>query len=89
MADFVLVARRLAWRLVLAASRPGPLVGRAPRLRGDAERRRRTRPYSRRELTLETHIDDVAGVIEAEELRGAMLVGHSYGGMVSRASPIV
>lgn len=34
-----------------------------------------------RQVTVDTHIDDVAGVIEAEELRDVILVGHSYGGM--------
>ena len=33
-------------------------------------------------ITLDTHIADVAQVIEAEELLDAVLVGHSYGGMV-------
>lgn len=33
-------------------------------------------------VTLETHIRDVAGCIEAEELENVILVGHSYGGMV-------
>jgi pimeloyl-ACP methyl ester carboxylesterase len=33
-------------------------------------------------ITLETHIRDVAGCIEAEELGDIILVGHSYGGMV-------
>ena len=33
-------------------------------------------------ITLDTHIADVVGTIEAEELRGVVLVGHSYGGMV-------
>lgn len=34
------------------------------------------------DITLATHIADVMAVIDAEELRGALLVGHSYGGMV-------
>ena len=34
------------------------------------------------EISLETHIKDVAGVIETEELQSVILVGHSYGGMV-------
>jgi pimeloyl-ACP methyl ester carboxylesterase len=34
------------------------------------------------DITLETHIRDVAGCIEAEELRDVVLCGHSYGGMV-------
>ena len=33
-------------------------------------------------VTLETHIADVAAVIEAEELDRVVLVGHSYGGIV-------
>jgi pimeloyl-ACP methyl ester carboxylesterase len=33
-------------------------------------------------ITLATHVQDVAAVIEAEELRDAVLVGHSYAGMV-------
>src|SRR3974390_276687 len=32
---------------------------------------------------LETHIQDVLGVIETEELRDFVLIGHSYGGMVA------
>ena len=33
-------------------------------------------------ITVDTHLQDVAGLIEAEELRDVILVGHSYGGMV-------
>src|SRR5690606_2884536 len=33
-------------------------------------------------ITLETHIRDVIGCIEAEELDDIVLCGHSYGGMV-------
>ncbi len=33
-------------------------------------------------ITLETHIRDVVGCIEAEELGDVVLCGHSYGGMV-------
>src|SRR6476620_7456754 len=32
---------------------------------------------------LETHIQDVLGVVECEELRDFVLIGHSYGGMVA------
>lgn len=35
-----------------------------------------------RHVTLDTHIADVAKVFETEELLDAVLVGHSYGGMV-------
>ncbi|MEU7690691.1 alpha/beta fold hydrolase [Microbispora hainanensis] len=34
------------------------------------------------EVNLDTHIRDVTGVLEAEDVRDAVLVGHSYGGMV-------
>lgn len=33
-------------------------------------------------ITLATHVADVLGLIEAEELRDVVLVGHSYGGVV-------
>ncbi len=33
-------------------------------------------------ITLETHVRDVCGCIEWEELQDVILVGHSYGGMV-------
>jgi pimeloyl-ACP methyl ester carboxylesterase len=35
-----------------------------------------------REVNLDTHIADVAGLLEAEELTEVVLVGHSYGGIV-------
>jgi len=34
------------------------------------------------DITLRTHVDDVAAIVEAEELQHAIVVGHSYGGMV-------
>ena len=36
-----------------------------------------------RAINLETHIDDVLAVLECEDLRDVVLVGHSYGGMVA------
>ncbi len=36
-----------------------------------------------KDIDLETHIADVLGVLEFEDLRGVILVGHSYGGMVA------
>jgi pimeloyl-ACP methyl ester carboxylesterase len=35
-----------------------------------------------RDVNLETHIADVVGVLESEELEDVVLVGHSYGGIV-------
>ena len=34
-------------------------------------------------IDLDTHIADVLGVLEYEDLRGVVLIGHSYGGMVA------
>ncbi len=34
------------------------------------------------EIRLDTHIEDVVGLIRCEELEGVVLVGHSYAGMV-------
>jgi len=34
-------------------------------------------------VDLETHIADILGVLEAEDLKGVILIGHSYGGMVA------
>ncbi|WP_433346982.1 alpha/beta fold hydrolase [Micromonospora sp. CA-111912] len=36
-------------------------------------------------VNLETHIQDVTGVLAAEDIQDAVLVGHSYGGMVITA----
>src|SRR5262245_57469781 len=38
---------------------------------------------SSRAVNLDTHIADVLGVIDCEDLRDVVLVGHSYGGMVA------
>jgi pimeloyl-ACP methyl ester carboxylesterase len=35
------------------------------------------------DIDLETHIRDILGVIEFEDLRDVLLIGHSYGGMVA------
>ena len=34
-------------------------------------------------IDLDTHIADVTGVLESEDLRDVALIGHSYGGMVA------
>jgi len=82
MSDFVLVhgAWHGAWcwqRIV------GPLWAAGHRafavtLTGSGERSHLLAPT----ISLQTHIADVANVIEAEELHDAILVGHSYAGMV-------
>ena len=49
-----------------------------PTLTGLGERAHLAQP----EVDLDTHIQDVVAMLEAEELRQVTLVGHSYGGMV-------
>lgn len=38
---------------------------------------------ARREFGLETHVQDVLGVLQYENLSDVVLIGHSYGGMVA------
>jgi pimeloyl-ACP methyl ester carboxylesterase len=50
----------------------------APTLTGLAERASELSP----EVGLDTHIQDVVGLLQEKNLQGVILVGHSYGGMV-------
>ena len=50
----------------------------APTLTGLAERASELSP----DVGLDTHIQDIVGLLEEKNLRGVVLVGHSYGGMV-------
>ncbi len=50
----------------------------APSLTGLGERKHLARP----DVDLDTHIADVVSLLEMEDLRDVILVGHSYGGMV-------
>ncbi|HUJ85579.1 MAG TPA: alpha/beta fold hydrolase [Burkholderiales bacterium] len=50
-----------------------------PTYTGLGERAHLARP----ELGLETHVQDVLGVLEYEDLSDVVLLGHSYGGMVA------
>jgi len=65
--------RRVSDRLVAAGHRVF-----TPSLTGLGDRRH----LLNRETTLDTHIRDIIGLIESEELREVILVGHSYGGIV-------
>ena len=65
--------RRVAERIAAAGRRV--LV---PTLTGLGERAH----LLSREVNLETHIQDVIGMFEAEEVSDAVLVGHSYSGVV-------
>jgi len=66
------------WRRVLAPLRAAGHEVHAVTLTGDGERAHLRHPG----ITLQTHVADVVGLVQAEELRAALLVGHSYGGQV-------
>lgn len=66
------------WRRVLSRLRAAGFEAHAPTLTGVGERAH----LLRSDIRLATHINDVLGVIRAEELHDVVLVGHSYAGMV-------
>jgi pimeloyl-ACP methyl ester carboxylesterase len=82
MATFVLVHGAWhggwCWRFVRPLLQKAGHEVYAPSLTGLGERRHLARP----EVDLDTHIDDVVAILEMEDLRDVVLVGHSYGGMV-------
>jgi pimeloyl-ACP methyl ester carboxylesterase len=82
VATFVLVhgawSGGLIWRAVARALRKAGHEVYTPTLTGLGERRH----LLNRGIDLDTHIGDILGVIDYEDLSGLVLVGHSYGGMV-------
>jgi len=66
------------WRRVLAPLRAAGHEVHAVTLTGDGERAHHRRP----DIGMATHVADVVGLAEAEELDRFVLVGHSYGGAV-------
>lgn len=66
------------WREVAARLRAEGAMVFTPTLTGLGARAHLRTPTP----TLSTHVADVAGLIETEELERVILVGHSYGGMV-------
>ncbi len=66
------------WRRVLGPLRDAGFEVHAVTLTGDGERAH----LRRRDIGLQTHVADVLGLIDAEELADIVLVGHSYGGQV-------
>jgi pimeloyl-ACP methyl ester carboxylesterase len=74
-----------AWSSAWAWKKMHPLMSAAghrlvtPTYTGLGERAHLARP----EVDLDTHITDVVNVLEYEDLRDVVLVGHSYGGMVA------
>jgi pimeloyl-ACP methyl ester carboxylesterase len=82
MATFVLVhgswAGSVVWRQLVPRLRKAGHEVYAPTLTGIGERKH----LLSREIDLDTHIQDVIGVIGEQDLSDIVLVGHSYGGMV-------
>src|ERR1700747_2081696 len=82
MATFVLVhgawAGSVVWRQLAPRLRKAGHEVYHPTLTGIGERKH----LLNREINLDTHIQDVIGVIDDEDLSDIVLVGHSYGGMV-------
>ncbi|MDP9019692.1 MAG: alpha/beta fold hydrolase [Actinomycetota bacterium] len=82
MATFVIVhgawSGGHAWRWVRPLLRQAGHEVFTPALTGLGERAHLAGP----EVDLDTHIRDVVGVLEYEDLREVVLVGHSYGGGV-------
>ncbi|WP_439519018.1 alpha/beta fold hydrolase [Hydrogenophaga sp.] len=66
------------WQRVLPLLRASDVPAHAVTLTGLGERAHLLSP----DIDLHTHIQDVMGLIEAEELQRVVLVGHSYAGMV-------
>ena len=80
MANFVLVHGAWhggwCWRFVRPLLKGHEVF--TPSLTGLGDRKHLARP----DIDLETHIADVVALLEMEDLRDVILVGHSYGGMV-------
>ena len=68
-----------AWKKIRLRLRQGGHEVFTPTYTGLGERAHLASP----ENGLETHIQDVLGVLEYEDLRQVILLGHSYGGMVA------
>lgn len=69
------------WRKVRAALQSSGTEVHTPTLTGLGERAH----LASREICLNTHVEDVLGVLEAEDLSDVVLVGHSYAGIVVSA----
>ena len=82
MATFVLVHGAWhggwCWQRVIPFLEAAGHTVYAPTLTGMAERAAELSPA----VGLDTHIQDIVGLLEDKNLHGVILVGHSYGGMV-------
>lgn len=72
------------WTPILPALRAAGRPVHAVSLRGHGARRHEAGPH----ITLDDHVQDLVGLVEAHDLSGITLVAHSYGGRVAtRALP--
>jgi pimeloyl-ACP methyl ester carboxylesterase len=82
MATFVLVHGAWhggwCWQKVIPFLEAAGHAVYAPTLTGLGERASELSP----DVGLDTHIGDIVGLLEEQDLHGVILVGHSYGGMV-------
>ncbi len=82
MATFVLIHGAWhggwCWKKVVPILRDAGHEVYAPTLTGLGERAHLLTP----DIDLTTHVNDILGVLECEDLQQVILVGHSYGGMV-------
>ncbi len=82
MATYVLVhgawQGASTWAFVEEGLRRAGHTVHTPTMSGAGIRRYELNPA----ITLDTHVQDVLGVLEFENLRDVILVGHSYGGMI-------
>lgn len=82
MATFVLIHGGIqggwVWKRVATLLRAAGHEAYTPTLTGCGERTH----LLTRDVSLETHVQDVVNVLEYEDLRDVILVGHSYGGTV-------
>ena len=82
MATFVLVHGAWfggwCWQQIIPFLKEASHEAYAPTLTGLAERASELSP----EVGLETHIQDIVGLMEEKNLQGVILVGHSYSAMV-------
>lgn len=81
----IIVLAHGAWSAAWAWKKVRPLMAAAghkffvPSYTGLGERAHLANPDN----DLDTHIQDVLGVLKFEDLRDVVLIGHSYGGMVA------
>jgi pimeloyl-ACP methyl ester carboxylesterase len=66
------------WRAVRGLLEKSGHQVHAPSLTGLGERKH----LARADIDLDTHIQDIVSILEVEDLKEVILVGHSYGGMV-------